>query len=245
MLFQFLKLFGLDVPAKIDAATSGVESSLERATEHVKQEIQEAVVVAALFASAAVAGATAIGVGLLALYRWIAESSGVYAGLGVEVVILSVVSVVLAAAAMIRRRAVAPTRIKLPRCSIGATGWPPDPGVVVDSSAVDAGASESDSAKDPHTEPFRAIPPAPTASASDLVEPLAFFLSKIPTPSSFGNSIVDELIGSLRTTGHGTADEAIDRSANVIRHGARADLVIVLAGAALIGWLLTRHSQQK
>jgi len=243
MLFQFLKLFGFDVPAKIDAATAGVESSLERATEHIKQEIQEAVVVAALFASAVVAGATAVGVGLLALYRWIAEASGVYAGLGVEVVILSVVSVVLAAAAIIRRRAVAPTRIKLPRYSVGTTGWPPDPGVVVDSSAVDAGAFKSDSG--PHTEPIRATPPAPTASASDLVEPLAFFLSKIPAPARFGNSIVDELIGGLRTTAHGTADEAIDRSANVIRHGARADLVIVLAGAALIGWLLTRHSQQK
>jgi hypothetical protein len=225
--------------------TSGVESSLERATEHVRQEVQEAVMIAALFASAVVAGALAVGVGLIALYRWIAEASGVYAGLGVEAAILSTVAVILTAAALIRRRAVAPTRIELPRYSVDAAGWTPDQGVVVESSAVDAGASASDVPKESHTAPIRAMPPAPTASASDLVEPLAFFLSKVSTPARIGHSIVDELIGSFRTTAHGTADEAIDRSANVIRHGARADLVIVLAGAAFIGWLLTRHSQQK
>jgi DNA-binding MurR/RpiR family transcriptional regulator len=61
---------------------------------------------------------------------------------------------------------------------------------------------------------------------------------------SIGNPVVDELIGSLRTTAHGTADEAIGRAANVIRHGNRTNLVIVLTGAAFVGWLLTRHSRQ-
>jgi hypothetical protein len=38
-------------------------------------------------------------------------------------------------------------------------------------------------------------------------------------------------------------DEAIGRAANVIRHDDRANLVVVLTGAALIGWLLSHHSR--
>jgi hypothetical protein len=60
---------------------------------------------------------------------------------------------------------------------------------------------------------------------------------------SVGNPVIDELIGNLRATAHGTTDEAIGRAANVIRHGDRANLVVVLTGAALIGWLLSHHSR--
>ena len=55
--------------------------------------------------------------------------------------------------------------------------------------------------------------------------------------------MIDELIGHLRSTAHGTTDEAISRAANVIRHGGRANLMVVLTGAALIGWLLSHHSR--
>jgi hypothetical protein len=82
------------------------------------------------------------------------------------------------------------------------------------------------------------------ASATDLVEPLAFLLSKVVKYPSVGNPVIDELIGHLRSTAHGTTDEAISRrAANVIRHGDRANLVVVLTGAALIGWLLSHHSR--
>jgi len=88
----------------------------------------------------------------------------------------------------------------------------------------------------------RRIPPA--AAASDLVEPLALLLSKIVKYPSLGNPIVDELINSLRSTARGTADEAVNSAANMIRHGDRTNLVVVLTGAAFVGWLLSRHSRQ-
>jgi hypothetical protein len=81
------------------------------------------------------------------------------------------------------------------------------------------------------------------ATGSDLVEPLAFLLSKAVKDPSVGNPVIDELIGNLRATAHGTTDEAISRAANVIRHGDKANLVVVLTGAALIGWLLSHHSR--
>ena len=76
------------------------------------------------------------------------------------------------------------------------------------------------------------------------MEPLAFFLPKVVKYPSIGNPVVEELIGTLRATAHGTADEAIDRAADVIRYGDRTNLVVVLVGAALGGWLLTKHARQ-
>jgi hypothetical protein len=44
--------------------------------------VQSVRVIAALLAFAAIAGAMALGVALIALYQWTAEEAGVYAGLG-------------------------------------------------------------------------------------------------------------------------------------------------------------------
>jgi hypothetical protein len=60
MVFRLLNFFGLDVSAKIDA------------------------VIGALSASAAITGAMALRVGLIALYRRTAEVGGAYVGLEVD-----------------------------------------------------------------------------------------------------------------------------------------------------------------
>jgi hypothetical protein len=94
MLFKILKLFGLDVPAKVAAAKSAIEQRAEEVAGYAKQAMQTAAVIAALSAFAGILGAMAVGVGLYALYRVVAESYGVDAGLGV-------VAGVLIAAAMV------------------------------------------------------------------------------------------------------------------------------------------------
>jgi len=94
MLFKLLKLFGLDVPAKVAAAKSMVEQRAEEVAQYAGQTVQTAAVIAALSALAGVLGAMAVGVGLYALYRVDADTYGVYAGLGV-------VGGVLVAAALI------------------------------------------------------------------------------------------------------------------------------------------------
>jgi hypothetical protein len=48
MLFKILKLFGLDVPAKVAAAKSVIEQRVEEVTGYAKQVTQTAAVVAAL-----------------------------------------------------------------------------------------------------------------------------------------------------------------------------------------------------
>jgi hypothetical protein len=243
MLFKILKLFGLDIPAKIEAVKVSLELRVEQATDHVRQLAQEAAVIAALSAIAAVAAAMATGVGLIALYRWTADAYGVYAGLGAVGAILVAVTVIFAMAATLKGQSLAANRIKLPRYAAGTADVASVPGVVTGTFVADA---------DP-TEPYSdanswaataAMSPAPAASASDLVEPLAFLLSKFVKYPTIGNPMVDELIGNLRSTAHGTANEALDRAADVIRQGDRTNLVVVLTGAAFVGWLLAHHSRQ-
>jgi len=83
MLFKLLKLFGLDVPAKVAAAKSVIEQRAEEVAQYAGQTVQTAAVISALSALAGVLGALAVGVGLYALYRLDADAYGVYAGLGV------------------------------------------------------------------------------------------------------------------------------------------------------------------
>ncbi len=90
-----------------------------------------------------------------------------------------------------------------------------------------------------------ALSPMPAASAGDLIEPMSFLLAKILKYPSLGHPMVDELIGGLRTTAQGATNETIGRAAEVIRHGSRTNLVVVLSGAALLGWLLARQSTSR
>jgi hypothetical protein len=222
MLFKILKLFGLDVPAKIEAVKVGLERRVEDAADHVKQIAQEAAIIAAFSAVASITAATAVAVSLFAIYRWTADAYGEYAGLAVVGGFLVVVTVICASIAAIKGRSMADHRLK----------FPPDL-PVIETNAM-APADTVDAA------------PAPvlsTASANDLVEPLAFLLSRaVPCPR-VANPMVNELIGNLRATAHGTTDEAIERAANVIRHGDRANLLVVLTGAAFVGWLLSHQAR--
>jgi hypothetical protein len=201
MLFQIFKLFGLDIPAKIDALKASFELRVEQVTDHVKQVAQEAAVIAALSAFATLTGVMAVSVGLLALYRWTAAAYGADAWLGVVGALLVVVTVILATAVMFKGKSLAPNRIKLPPYTAASAGMASDPGVAMNAPAGDAGAPK------PHTSAEA------TTSAGDLVEPLALFLSKAVKYPSIGNPVVDELMGTLRAAAYGTADEAIDRAA--------------------------------
>jgi hypothetical protein len=244
ILFKTLKLFGLDIPAKIEAVKASLELRVEQTTDHVKRVAQEAAVIAAFSAVATVTAAMAVGVGLIALYRWTADAHGVYAGLGVVGVFLVVVTAIFATAATIKGKSLGANRIKFPRHAAGTAGVTSDPDAIMSASAGDAPATEPHSSTHSRGPATGATSAAPAASASDLVEPLAFFLSKFAKYPSIGDPVVDELIGNLRATAQGAADEALARAANVVRHGDRKDLAVVLTGAVFVGWLLTHHSQQ-
>jgi hypothetical protein len=75
-------------------------------------------------------------------------------------------------------------------------------------------------------------------SAADLFEPLAFALAKYVRFPVLGNPVLDQFVGSLKASAQGTADDAVRRAANLIRHGDQTQLLAMIGGAAVLGWLL-------
>ena len=220
MLFRILRLFGLDVPAKIEAAKASLELRVERASERAKEVAQASAVIVVLAAFAMAAFSMAFVVGLIALYRWTAEAYGEFAGLSVVGGVLAAAAVVLASAAAIKAGSLTKDRAG------------PSAGGEQGNAIVPA----------PATAP--SVPTAPVASASDLVEPLAYFMSKTVKFPAFRNPAVNEMIGRLGGAARGSADEVVDRAADVVRYGDRLNLALVLTGTAIAAWLVTRNSRR-
>ena len=226
MLFKILKLFGLDVPAKVAAAKFTIEQRSEEVVEYVGQTIQTAAVVAALSAFAGVLGAIAVGVGLYALYRVDADRYGVYAGLGVVGGVLVAAALILYLVARAKGQSLSRRRIFKP----------PSPSLTAASFRAPSVASPGPASVLSHA-PVEARP----EPARDLLEPLAFLLAKYIKYPALGHPVLDELVDNLRATARGTADEAVERAANLVRYCDRKQLLVLLSGAAFVGWLLARQ----
>lgn len=224
MLFKILKLFGLDVSAKMAAAKSEIEQRVEDVADYAKQATQTAAAIAALSAAAGVFVAMAVAVCLFALYREVAESYGVNAGLGVVAAVLVAATLILLLIARTKGNALSKLRIFAPSSPL---------------------ATSADLALAAPPAPIQARPPAeyavPDNSAGDLIEPLAFLLAKYVKFPALGHPVLDELVGNFRTSARGTADEAVERAANLVRYGDRTQLLIILGGATFVGWLLARQ----
>jgi hypothetical protein len=228
MLFKVLNLFGLDVPAKIAAARTEFEHRVEDAADYAKQATPAAALVAAFSAVAAFLFIVAAGVDLFALYRVIAEYYGVYAGLGaVAGLLIAAASVLLLAA---RARAQSLSELRFVRRS-SSPALPPAPEKVA--------AQASPTLVPPETGAFSA-----NESAADLFEPLAIAFGKYVKFPLLGNPVLDQVVGSLKASAQGTADDAVRRAASLIRHGTRTQLLAMIGGAAALGWLLARQNSQ-
>jgi hypothetical protein len=223
MLFKILKLFGLDVSAKMTAAKSEIEQRVEEVADYAKQATQTAAIIAALSAAAGVFMAMAVAVSLFALYLAVAESYGINAGLSVVAAVLVAATLILLLIARTKGNALSKIRIFAPSSPLATSA---DPALATPAA------------------PTR--PPAayavPVGSADDLIQPLAFMLAKHVRFPALGHPFLDELVGHLRTSARGTAEEGVERAANLVRYGARTHLLIILGGAAFVGWLLARQT---
>ena len=77
-------------------------------------------------------------------------------------------------------------------------------------------------------------------SAGDLTGPLGFLLSLFAKDPKLGHPALDEFVGNLQTPAGGQPDEVIEQALNVVRNGSRTQLLTILGGAVLAGWLLAR-----
>jgi hypothetical protein len=238
MLFKLLKLFGLDVAAKIDAAKSGLEQRVQRTTDHIKDVAEGAAVIAVLGLIASVTATMALVVGLIAAYRFTAQAYGEYAGLGTDAAILIVMTAVFAAVIFAKAR-----KLSSASTATHVAGAPPASTIrqQAESSAVEpTPATTMVSQPNDYLLPIRS-----SASPRDLIDPLALLLSEVVQVPELGNPIVDRMIGTIRTTARGSADEAVYRAADVIRHGRGADIIFVLAGTVALAWLVTRNARPR
>jgi hypothetical protein len=205
-----------------------IEQRVEEVTDYGRQVTQTAAVIAALSAVAGVLVTMAVGVGLFALYRAVSESYGVNAGLGVVAGILIVAALILLLIA----------RTKGQSLSNGHIFEPLRPLATAAPSAAAPALAVPSLAHAPSPASFAGVP---AVSGGELIEPLSFLLGRYLKYPALGHPVLDELVGNLRDTARGTADEAVERAANLLRYGDRGQLFILLGGAAVAGWLLARQ----
>lgn len=237
-MINILKMLGFDVPAQINALKADLDQRMGRTTSQISVVAQQAAVSGALYLLASIAALLAVVVALIAIFWRVADDYGVYAGLAVDFIILVVAAAILAMMARARGKILAEHAAKTPRAIFDPTSATSSIGVFRQAPAPPATIVPPTAA---FIAPPAAAPGSQSAAVSDLVEPLAAILSKVGS----GKPMIAELFGSLGGTGAGPANTALDRAANIIRTGDRNNLLAVLAGAALVGWLLTRQSGRR
>jgi hypothetical protein len=231
MLFKLLKLFGLDLAAEIEAAKARLEQRVGWAADRVRHVAQDAAVIATLGVLAAATAMMTLIVGLIALYRLVAQAYGDYAGLGADAAILILMTTGFATIILARAQKLsARTTTEVNSGSLAPGANPVEQRV-----AVPTGRPAD----------HYVVPSQPPAAPRDLIDPLTLVLSEIIQVPTLGNPVVDELIGKIRTTARGSADEAVYRAADVIRYGRPADLILVLTGTAALAWLITRNARPR
>jgi hypothetical protein len=236
MLFDILKLFGLDVRAKIVQARTEFEQRVELAKSRVAHTLTIASVLAVIFAMAALAGLAAVWVGLSALYSWVSIHHGQFYGYAAVGGVLVIVSATLSAIGILEAR------------SWSAEPTPPHlnekPARGATESAVPIRAISAADLEPP--EPLVAAPIPPTASLfssnrdNGLSEALGLLLSKSIRLPITGSPVVDHMIEDLSGPAHRVLGDAIKSTADLIRYGERQKLIGALGTAVLVGWLLER-----
>jgi hypothetical protein len=230
MLFKILKLFGLDVRAEVAAVKNQIDQRVEDIADRAKHVAISSALIIALSTFAGLFLTMAIGVGLLALYHTEAETYGVNLALGIVATVLVVATLILIIGAWLLGRSLSPKRSSELPDSAHELQDDATPPIVV-----------------PAAPPLRvpvsaAFERESVDSAGDFMEPLAFLLAKYVKFPVLGHPVLDEVVGNLRVTSPGTAEEAVERAANIVRYGDRGQLFLMLGGAAIAGWLLARQS---
>jgi hypothetical protein len=219
MLFKILKLFGLDVPAKVDAAKTVIEQRAAEVADRAKHAALSAALIIALSTFAALFLTMAIGVGLMGLYHAEETAYGMDGALAIVATVLVAAAFILLMVALMVGNSLSGKHA-------------PELRNDVTSPAVAAALL----ARVPSPEVLE-----PAVSAGDLIEPLAFLLPKYVKFPVLDHPVLNGIVEKLRLTARKTTDEAIERAVNIVRYGDRGQLFMLLGVAAVAGWLLARQ----
>jgi hypothetical protein len=225
MLFKLLKLFGLDVRAEIAAVKGEITRRVDEVSDRARHLAIGGAIIAALAMFAGLLFVTAIGVGLLALYRFAEAAYGADIALAILAAVLVGTMLILLGVAFLVARS-------LKGAPSSATG-----------AAVGADVAGVTRRAAPRPEPPPEAVAAPLMSSGDLVEPLTLVLGLFAKDPKLGHPALDEFVTGL-PNGGGKPEEAVAQALDVIRNGDRTQLAIILGAAVAAGWLLARGRPQ-
>jgi uncharacterized membrane protein len=233
MLFKILKLFGIDLPARMAEVRIGVEERFDLAKDSVGQVAQTAAVLALLSFLAGLAVLCAFGVGLIALYSWVSGDYGEFYGLaaiGGVLLLIAIIAFAIAISKVNSWRDEKARHVAAKRRDLAQTH----------AQRVAAAAAALEAPKIP---PLPAPPQTSGATAaSDLIEPLVWAFSSTIKLPTVGNPVSEELFARLRNSAAGVADESVEALVCAVRDGGRPQLFAALGGAMFVGWFLGRQS---
>jgi ElaB/YqjD/DUF883 family membrane-anchored ribosome-binding protein len=237
LLLNLLKVFGLDIPARVAELKARIEQRVEDAADQAVHVVQDIAVTVALVCCAAITAFAAIAVGLVALARWVADLYGPFAGLAAVGGLLLLVTVILAVVAVRRPRSA--RRVKSP--------------AEVLQSAAKRSATYADAARRLHAaqaEPAHAggltsaaaSTPQGGAGSSmgDFGKLIGFLLPLLisAAPAS-GGGLMGTLSAAWRSGAHRAAGETLEGAAKMVREGDRTNLLAAVGAAVLFGWLVS------
>jgi uncharacterized membrane protein len=230
MLFKILMLFGIDLPATIAKTRVGIEERFDLAKDDLEQEARTAAVLTLLFLLGVVAAISVLGVGLIALYRWVSIIYGEFYGYAVIWSILCCVAIALFAGFISKRNS-------WPRDSASRAAAKKLELAQVRAERIAAATAAIEGPDLPHP---RQPSEADTAS-SDLINPLVSAFSSMTKLPAMKSPVMDELFAHLQSSAQGVAGETVDGLVRAVRHGDRGQVFAALGGAIFVGWLLGRH----
>ena len=219
MLFKILKLFGLDVPAKVDAAKAVIEQRAAEVADRAKHAALSAALIIALSTFSALFLTMAIGAGLIDLYHTEETAYGMDGALPIVATVLVAAAFILLIGALMLGNSLSGKHTPELRNDVTRPAVAAAPLASVPSPEV--------------------LDPA--VSAADLIEPLAFLLPKYVEFPVLGHPVLNGIVEKLRVTARGTTEEAVERAVNIVRYGDRGQLFMLLGVAAATGWLLARQ----
>jgi ABC-type multidrug transport system fused ATPase/permease subunit len=233
MLFKTLKLFGIDLPARMAEVRVDIEERFDLAKDSVEQAAQTAAVLALLYFVAGLAALSAFGVGLVALYSWVSSNYGQFYGFAAIGTILLFIALVMFASAISKAKSWSGESLRR-----GAAKK-----LELAQSRPERIAAATEVFEGP------SLPPRPrsseAAAPNDLIEPLVRVLSgtiKLPT---MGNPAMDEFVARLQSSARDVADDTVEGLTRAVQFGDRPQLFAALGGAMFVGWFLGRHNRRK
>ena len=232
MLFKTLKLFGIDLPARIAEVRVDVEERFDLAKDSVERAVQTVSVLALLFFLAGLAALSAFGVGLVALYSWVSSNYGQFYGFAAVGAVLLFIAVVMLASAVSK----ATSRSGESRNRAAAKK------LELTQARAELIAAATEAFQGPALPPPQM--PSEITRSSDLIEPLGWALSRTIKLPTMGNPAMDELFARLQSSARGVVDETVEGLTRAVRYGDRPQLFAALGGAMFVGWFLGRHNQR-